>query len=287
MSSRAVRPTVRRATRRVLATVAVGVLVGPLAACSDGGDDPVEPRPTATPATQTPAPPPPAAPKVGACYDLPFDAAVAPTVDAPPVPCSKPHTAQTVYVGRIDAVVGGHLVAVDSARVQAQVAEECPRRLGRYVGGSARSLRLSMLRPVWFTPTLEQSDAGADWFRCDAVLLAGSSELAKVRGSFARALAGRAPRPAHAMCGTAAPDAKDFQRVPCSARHTWRAVDVVTFRSGRYPGEKAVRAAGRSVCEDAGAEVADDPLDFRWGYEWPTRDQWRTGMTFGRCWAPR
>ncbi|WP_435771110.1 septum formation family protein [Nocardioides sp. SYSU DS0651] len=277
--------TRRPRARALLAAGSFVVLASPLAACTgDGGAPRADPSPEPT-ASQTTAPEPPARPEVGACYDLPFEAAVAPTTEAPPVSCRQPHTTETVAVGTIDAVVDGHLLAIDSEHVQAQVASVCPRRLIRYLGGTPRNLRLSMIRPVWFTPTVEKSDEGADWFRCDAVVLSGSEQLAEMRGTLKGALR-RAPRPQHAMCGTAAPDAKDFERVPCSERHSWRAIDVVTFDDGGYPGEKRVRAAGRRQCEDAGAEVAEDPLDFRWGYEWPTREQWEMGQKFGRCWAP-
>ena len=273
------------AGRRLAAAAAVVALLGPLAACTGDEATPAAEKPKEPTASQTTAPEPPAPPEVGACYDLPFEAAVAPTTELPPVACRQPHTTETVAVGTIDAVVDGHLLAVDSEHVQAQVASTCPQRLIRYLGGTPRNLRLSMIRPVWFTPTVEQSDEGADWFRCDAVVLAGAEELSEVRGSL-RGVLRRAPRAQYAMCGTAAPDAKDFERVPCSEEHSWRAIDVVAFDGNRYPGEKKVRAAGRAQCEDAGAEVAEDPLDFRWGYEWPTEEQWQMGQRFGRCWAP-
>ncbi len=32
--------------------------------------------------------------------------------------------------------------------------------------------------------------------------------------------------------------------------------------------------------------MADDALNFQWGYEWPTEKQWDDGQTYGRCWAP-
>lgn len=268
--------------RRVL-VAALGVgLATTLVACS--GEEPEEPD--APSARQTPAAEPPAGPKAGACYPLPFETAVAPTSEIEAVPCAEAHTSETVAVGTLDALVAGHLVAVDSARVQAQVATACPRALTAYVGGNLESLRLSMIRPVWFTPTVEDSDAGADWYRCDAVLLAGTSTLAELTTSLKGALGSAKGRQRYAMCGTAAPDAKDFQRVLCSAKHSWRAIDVVVFREGAYPGEKKVRAAGRSQCEDAAADVAEDPLVFEWGYEWPTKEQWEMGQMFGRCWSP-
>lgn len=254
--------------------------------CSGDDDSPTPRKSPGALATQHPAPTPPAAPEVGACYDLSFKAAVAPTTDAEPLPCASAHTSETVAVGTIAAVTDGHLLAVDSRHVQAQVASACPQQLIRYLGGTPKSLRLSMIRPTWYTPTVAQSDDGADWYRCDAVVLAGAEELASVRGSLKGALKSGKPKPQHAMCGTAAPDTKDFRRVPCSAKHRWRAIDVVTFPDGRYPGVKKVRSAGRQQCEDAGADAAEDPLDFQWGYEWPTAAQWDTGQTYGRCWAP-
>jgi hypothetical protein len=275
-------PQIPHLRRRALGAVLVVALASTLAACS--GDEPADDD---TPsARQTTAAEPPAGPKAGACYPLPFETAVAPTSEIEAVPCAEPHTSETVAVGTFDALVAGHLVAVDSTRVQAQVAEACPRALTTYVGGNLESLRLSMIRPVWFTPTVEDSDAGAEWYRCDAVLLAGTSRLAELTTSLKGALATAKSRKRYAMCGTAAPDAENFQRVLCSAKHSWRAIDVVAFREGAYPGEKKVRAAGRSQCEDAAADVAEDPLVFEWGYEWPTREQWEMGQSFGRCWSP-
>lgn len=223
---------------------------------------------------------------MGACYQLPFETAVAPTSESKPVDCAREHTSETVAVGTIDALVDGHLLAVDSDHVQSQVASACPQALTAYVGGSLEQLRLSMIRPVWFTPTVEDSDAGADWYRCDAVVLAGTSTLAELTTGLKGVLGKAKGRSQYAMCGTAAPDAKDFERVLCSAKHSWKAIDVVVFKQGAYPGEKKVRAAGRTRCEDAAADVADDPLTFEWGYEWPTKEQWDMGQAFGRCWAP-
>ncbi|TWG90678.1 putative regulator of septum formation [Nocardioides sp. J9] len=272
-----------RSVRRALTGALAAVLATSLVACS--GDEPSS-KDDQPVATQTPAPEPPPAPAVGACYKLPFDAAVAPTSEVEPVACSTAHTSETVAVGTIDAYVDGHLLAVDSDRVQEQVASACPQALTEYVGGNLRRLRLSMIRPVWFTPTVEDSDAGADWYRCDAVVLAGSSRLAELKRTLKGALDRPRSRERFAMCGTAAPDAKNFERVLCSDKHAWRAIDVVVFDQGRYPGERRVRAAGRTQCEDAAADIAEDPLAFEWGYEWPTREQWDMGQMFGRCWAP-
>jgi hypothetical protein len=278
-------PDVRRDTPwRPLAAVLVTTV---LAGCSGG-----EARePAATPTTPTTAPPPAAAPaprppKEGDCYGLTFRQALAPTSSARPTPCDRPHTSETYAVGTLDTVVEGHLLAVDSERVQEQVADTCPDEVARFLGGDQADLRLSMIRPVWFTPSLAQSDRGADWYRCDVVVIAGDQDLAEPDTSLQGALDDDAVRDGYAMCGTAAPDDPDFERVICSADHSWRAIRVVPYEPGDYPGEPAVRAPLASPCEDAGLDVAADPLDYEWGYEYPTKEQWEMGQTWGLCWAP-
>lgn len=266
------------------------LLVAALALTGCSGDDEpaARPTPTATPTPSAPptAAPPPPRPQRLECRRLDFDAALAPTGDQQVVPCKTLHTAQTYAVGQLRTVVDGHLVAVDSTRVQAQVARVCPRKVAAFLGTTDDALRLTMLRPVWFTPSVEESDLGANWYRCDVVAVAGDDRLAKVRGSLEDALKGQAGADAYGMCGTAAPGEASFTRVLCREDHSWRAIQVVALKGDDYPGENRVRAAGQAPCEDAGREVAEDALDYEWGYEWPTADQWAAGQTYGLCWAP-
>lgn len=268
--------------------IAVAALVGAvLTGCTDADPPDVVP-PTRTPsaspspATATPVP----APADRVCYRLYFEEAVAPTNDARAVDCSTGHTSMTYAVGTLDTVVGGHLLAVDSERVQAQVAATCPARLSVFLGGTAEDLHLSMVRAVWFTPTVEQSDAGADWYRCDVIALAADQRLVPLTGRLAGVLTGPEGRERYGMCGTDEPGTPEFARVICSADHSWRAIATVEFTARDYPGEAVARERGQQPCQDAGREVADDALSFRWGYEWPTADQWDGGQTYGLCWAP-
>lgn len=256
--------------------------------CS-GSEEPDADRPsTSVGATAAPptAPPPPKPPKDGACYRLDFAEALAPTNNSKPRPCTRRHTAETYLVGTLETVVDGHLLAVDSDHVQQQVAAACPAALADFVGGDQAARRLSMIRPVWFTPSLRQSDRGANWYRCDVVVVAGAERLAEPDTSLEGALDREALREKYAMCGTAAPDSDDFERVICGAEHSWRAIRVVPYEPGAYPGVDAVKDALETPCSDAGLDVAEDPLDFRWGYEYPTKEQWEMGQTWGLCWAP-
>ena len=265
--------------RLTLAPLALALL---LAGCT-GGDPPAAAPTTTAPPPRASAPP---APMTGTCHQLGYAQAVAPTTqDAPPVPCSGAHTSQTYAVGGLEAVVGGHLLAVDSDRVQQRVATVCPQRLGRFVGGTAEQRRLSMLRAVWFTPTVAAADAGADWFRCDVIAVAGHQRLATLKGSLRGVLDKESGR-AWAMCGTAKPGTAGFARVPCAQRHSWRTLRTVDLRAGAYPGAAEAKSAGQAPCRAAGREAAEDALNYQWGYEWPTAAQWRAGQTYGICWAP-
>ena len=90
---------------------------------------------------------------------------------------------------------------------------------------------------------------------------------------------------------TPSADRSDARRVACAEQHSWRAVSVVelagTGPDGEdYPGEQAAQERGQEPCEQVGRDRATDPLEFTWGYEWPSAEQWAAGQRFGRCWVP-
>lgn len=279
-------------SRASAAAVLAGLVL--LIGCTPGADDPAARRadsPSSARASlgssATPAVPPPA-PERGACYRLRFGQLTRPSNASRPVPCSGRHDAQTIHVGRLDTVVAGHAVSVDSDRVVRQLSEECPRRFAEHVGGTAQDRDLTRLEVVWFAPTLVQADRGADWFRCDVVALAGRDALFPLPrpGRLARLLDGR-DGAAYGLCGTAAPGDRDFARVICGRRHSWRAVATIPLRGGKsYPGQTSVRRTGDEACRNRVRAQAADPLKFRYGWEWPTREQWQRGQHFGYCWAP-
>lgn len=255
----------------------------------DGGEAPSADASRATeppPVHRAPTPP---RPESGACYRLAYDDAVAPSTEAEPVSCRQRHTAQTFHVGSLDLLVGGRLLAVDSERARDQVRTACARRFTGYVGGSAEDRRLSMLTTSWFRATLEQSDAGQAWFRCDLIATSAPEKLAPLTGRLRGVLDSPARAARWGRCATAKPGREGAQHVICSSpRARWRAIATVQVPAGpkgRYPGEGAAERAG-NACEDEARGRAEDPLTFTWGYEWPTREQWRGGREHGFCWMP-
>lgn len=272
----------------VLAVLPIALLVALLAGCSDPAPPASSPSGSPSSTAASPSVPSPTVaavprPVKNGCHRLSYAQAVSPVVGGTDVPCAKPHTSQTYKIGRLSLVSDGHLVAVDSPSVQEAVASSCTSLLGDHVGGSPEDLRLSMVQAVWFTPSVEEAAAGADWFRCDVVALATTGRLAPLPRSTA-GLVGGSDR--FAMCGTASPDAASFTRVPCSATHTWVAVSSVTLTGQSYPSASAASEQMESACRAAARARAEDPLDFTWSEERPSRDQWDAGQHYGICWAP-
>lgn len=275
----------------IIRLIALFLFVSLLTGCQNDAEPAADPDPTPSASTTIkPAPAKaPTKPATATCHVLSYKAASAPTNRAKAVPCKARHTAETFFVGPLDTLVDGHLVAVDSARVQRQVATSCPKRFASFIGGTPEQRRLSMLSPVWFSPTVEQSDAGHTWYRCEVVATGAPGTLDELGGPMKGVLGTSAGRNMYGMCGTARPGTADFTRVACARKHSWRAVSTIDVPPGKgdaWPGEKAARAVGQDICADIVRDRAEDPLKFTWGYEWPTREQWSTGQRYGFCWAP-
>lgn len=282
------RPAVRLAATLAAALLLAGCTADPVARQPGSGADTLRDTSTGSPSSSAAAEPPPA-PPAGACYRLPFAALTRPTSAREPVGCDRRHDAQTFHVGTLDLVVDGHALAVDSDRAIAQLERTCPRRLAELLGGTPEARRLTRLQATWFAPTLAQSDRGARWFRCDVVAVAGPERLAPLPPP--RQLRGLLDRPGraatYALCGTAAPGNPAFERVTCGRPHRWRAVATLDLPdSRRYPGVATVRRLGDERCRELVRDRAGDPLRFRYGWEWPTREQWQAGRRYGFCWAP-
>jgi hypothetical protein len=258
-----------------------------LAACSgstsstaDSKQTQVLRSPTPTP-TETIPPTPPKPPHVRTCYRLGYDDALAPTRSKKPVPCTGGHTAVTFFVGRYDKSL-----SVDGDAVHQLESTACPRRFAAFVRGTPDDRRLSMLRTVWFTPTVQQAARGGHWFECVAIALRDDDHLALLQVPVEGVLERPVGRQHYALCATAEPGTAGFEQRICAVPHSWVALRTVYFKPGPYPGVAEVRSAGQQPCQDAGADASSDPLNYRWSYQWPTPEQWKAGRTYGICWAP-
>jgi len=262
-----------------------------VAGCSSSSGKP-ETAPESSPgvsASSTPpdsAPPEEASPQVGSCHQLSVSEATDPVDAGAPVPCRRPHTSVTTKVGQLSPVVDGHLLAADSRTVRAQIEEACPEAPDAYVGGDQTARRLSRFKVVWFSPSLEEADAGANWYRCDVVAVRSEGRLVLLPAKLKGVLDQKGALDRFGTCGTEAPDAKGFASVVCSQEHSWRAVDVVDLPADARYLAKEVAATGDAACKDVAAERAGGELKYTWSFEWPTRTQWASGQRYGYCWVP-
>ncbi|HSU01095.1 MAG TPA: septum formation family protein [Nocardioides sp.] len=279
-----------RATSRVVRVLTGCLAVALLAAgCTSPAPEPDgEPSPSTTSSptgteAATPAPDPGPTPRVGQCHALSFRQALAVVGRTEPVACRKRHTAQTYLVGRLRLrTPAGSTRRVDSDAAQRQARTTCLTRLPGHLGLTPRELRLTMARAVWFTPSQQRADAGAGWFRCDVVAVASPRQLLPLP----RRTRGWGGAPAAAMCATAAPGTPAFRRVGCGTRHSWVAVATVDIPGRRLPPRAAIAERMESTCRDLARGRAQDPLDFTWSQESPTREQWAAGQRYGICWVP-
>jgi hypothetical protein len=272
------------ATRRALALL-VPVLLA-LAGCSSSTSSGTSRAASDAPSVTATSTPPAPAPRVGSCHALSVSQATEPVDAGAPVPCRRTHTSVTVKVGQFSPVADGHLLAVDSRTVRAEISKSCPPQPTAFLGGTLTDRRLSRFQVVWFSPSLEQGDAGATWYRCDVVALRTAGQLLPLPARVKDVLSQPGALDRFGTCGTAAPDARGFARVVCSERHSWRAVDVVDLPVDARYLAKDVAARGDAACKDIAAGRADGALKYTWSFEWPTRAQWQSGQRYGYCWVP-
>jgi hypothetical protein len=127
------------------------------------------------------------------------------------------------------------------------------------------------------------------WFRCDVVAVGRADTLLRLPSD--ERLQGILDRPGsletYGLCGTAEPGAEGFERVACALPHSWVAISTIPIEGGdAYPGVDEVREAGDETCSDEVSERNGLVLEYRYGWEWPTADQWDAGQRYGFCWAP-
>lgn len=226
-------------------------------------------------------------PTTGACRNLSFSAAESNSDATPVVPCTGIHTAVTVAVGSLIDKQHPTITNVSSPAIQQRLISTCKQDVMKYVGGSNQTYALSLVQAIWFLPTAKQFAAGAHWYRCDLVVLAGQSRLAplpaKARGLLARP---------HALnrwgtCSNASPSSPKFRLQLCGAKHRWRAVAMMPVPRKSIYLSKAVGAEALKNCGKIAANNSTGKLKYTWTFEWPNKQHWQAGQRYGLCWLPK
>jgi hypothetical protein len=249
---------------------------------SAGGSADESPEPAASSSSTAPE-----RPQVGDCHRLSARELLGSADTKPAVECQDEHTTETAYVGTFKAAVLSDPQTLTGDKANRRAAQTCRKEAASYLGTDRGRQLLTRVEVLWFVPTPEQVDAGADWLRCDVVVLERDDRLMPLPRSMKGALRQERGFDRYGLCGTARPGTKDFRRVVCGEEHSWRAISTIGIDGGkRYPGAGAVRAQGEEECQGQARAAQDDALQYDYGWEWPTKAQWEAGQRHGYCWAP-
>jgi hypothetical protein len=76
-------------------------------------------------------------------------------------------------------------------------------------------------------------------------------------------------------------------KVPCSAKHNWRAVTTIVLGDAgtSYPGDHTVQTRTRDFCSKSVGAWLNYPVDYDFGYSWFHRAEWDAGNRRSVCWA--
>jgi hypothetical protein len=260
---------------RAAAVVLLAVL-GLCAACGQGANGQSDADPAQVDATAVPA--------THACRNL-TRADVARTTNASPiVDCADPHNAETYAVGRLPAQF--ETADQGSPTLATWAYGRCADQLERHLGADQSVLMRSMLSWVWFGPSAKAWSAGARWYRCDLIGggQAGASyvDLPTVTRDLLR---GRNPDDRWMVCARG--ESVDNGKVPCSEKHSWRAVTTIKLGEpgDKYPGDAAVKSTTHDYCADSVDAWLGYPKNYDYAYTWFGEDEWNAGNRRSVCWA--
>lgn len=225
-----------------------------------------------------------AAPRTGVCRDLQATDVSYPSNHAKIVPCSKAHTAQTFAVGTLPASTGS---SYDDSRHGKFVYQTCTKAFGAYLGADDSLAMRIQMSWAWFRPSKLGWKRGARWYRCDVIgAPVGATSLRDLPERTKGMFDVEVPPDAWLTCSLGNGVTRGA-KVPCSQKHTWRAVTTVKIGepSTPYPGDRIVQVKSRDYCRESVSGWLKYPHDFNFGFTWFREPQWSTGNRRSICWA--
>ena len=88
------------------------------------------------------------------------------------------------------------------------------------------------------------------------------------------------------VCATG-PSVAGNGKVPCSQKHTWRAVTTIKvgLDTEDYPGDRLVEVKTKEFCSDSVGAWMNYPVDYDFAYTWFHEAEWEAGNRRSVCWA--
>jgi hypothetical protein len=224
------------------------------------------------------------APELGACRVLAPTDVAAPSDDTEPVPCSRPHTAETFAVGELPHTFDD--AAYHDRRLGAWAYRTCSAAFQSFLGADDSLVMRTVVSWAWFRPSESAWEDGARWYRCDVV---GGGEQSKeyvdLPTSAKGLLLGR-PKDRWMVCADG-PTVAGSVKVGCDQPHQWRAVTTITLGEAGddYPGDRVVEVTTRDYCSKSVGAWLNYPVDYDFGYTWFHQAEWDAGNRRSVCWA--
>jgi len=183
-------------------------------------------------------------PALGACRVLSPEDITRASNDTPTVPCTSRHTAETFAVGGFPPGVAER--QPDDDALGAYIYPRCQNRFQRFLGGNESLILRSTLTWAWFRPSASAWEKGARWWRCDAVGGGAQSTTFLDLPKTAKGILLGKPADRWMLCADG-PTVSGSEKIPCSRRHTWRAVTTIVLgkADAPYPGDRVVEVRTR------------------------------------------
>ena len=223
-------------------------------------------------------------PELGACRVLAPADITKSTNGTETVPCKEKHTAETFAVGTFPADVAGS--KVDDAALGGYVYPRCQKKFQEFLGGDESLVLRSTVTWAWFRPSEAAWEKGAHWWRCDAVGGGEQSPSFVDLPTTAKGILLGKPDDRWMVCVNG-PSVSGSDKIPCSQKHTWRAVTTIVLGKpdDPYPGDRVVEVRTRDYCSDSVGAWLNYPVDYDYGYTWFHEAEWKTGNRRSICWA--
>ena len=222
-------------------------------------------------------------PKLGACYVLTPKDVQAPSNASEPVPCSKPHTAETFAIGTLPRSTGEDYSSPGHGK---WVYRKCGQAFQKFLGVDESLAMRVQLSWAWFRPSERGWDDDARWYRCDLI---GGPEDARKYAALPTTGKGlfRARPPEQWLTCAQGPTVAESTKVPCSAAHDWRAVTTIKLGAPQDPylGDRLSEVRSRDFCSDSVGAWMNYPVDYEFGYSWFHEAEWEAGNRRAVCWA--
>ena len=223
-------------------------------------------------------------PTLGACRVLTPGDIDRNSDDSDPVPCSSKHTAQTYAVGTFPASLADK--GMGSPALGAYVYDRCHPRFQRFLGGDESLVLRSTLTWAWFRSSAAAWKAGSHTWRCDVVGGGDQSKEFVTLPRTAKGLLLGKPDDRWLVC-VDGPTVTGSVKIPCSQKHTWRAVTTVVLgkKQTPYPGDRLSEVRTRDYCSGSVGAWMNYPVDYDYGYTWFHEAEWKAGNRRSICWA--